>query len=96
MQGLRPPIHILAGENVCIQATRPMHFGAALASRINWRISSGVRQHRLEDYADGDVAVGVERGGDLLGVLGHLAERLFTVKMLAAGDEPDFELGKLG
>ncbi len=29
----RPPIHIFAGENVCIHAIRPMHASSALASR---------------------------------------------------------------
>jgi hypothetical protein len=35
-----PEIHILAGENVCIQATTPTHAGAAFASRQSARIPS--------------------------------------------------------
>ena len=38
----RPAIHILAGENVCIQQTSPMQSAAAFASRHNWVIDSGV------------------------------------------------------
>jgi hypothetical protein len=37
---LSPPIHIFAGENVCIQAMMPAQFGAALASSISSRIDS--------------------------------------------------------
>jgi hypothetical protein len=44
-QGLRsavsPAIHILAGENVCIQKTSPAQFGALLASRHAAVTSSG-------------------------------------------------------
>ena len=32
----RPPIHIFAGEKVCIQAMTPTHHGALFASSI-WR-----------------------------------------------------------
>ena len=38
----RPGIHILAGENVCIQATTPMQASAAVASRHTRRMASGV------------------------------------------------------
>src|SRR6185295_7184784 len=37
----RPAIHILAGENVCIQVMRPTHASSAFASRHSRRISSG-------------------------------------------------------
>ena len=36
----RPWIHILAGENVCIQPTRPTHASSALASSTARRIAS--------------------------------------------------------
>ena len=39
---MRPAIHILAGEKVCIQQITPMQFGAALASRHTCKIDSGV------------------------------------------------------
>ncbi len=38
----RPPIHILAGENVCIQATTPTHSSEEVASRQARRIASAV------------------------------------------------------
>ena len=38
----RSAIHILAGENVCIQATTPMHWSDAVASRQARRIASAV------------------------------------------------------
>src|SRR5215471_629062 len=38
---LRPPIHIFAGQKVCIQAMRPTQFGSALASRHRARTASG-------------------------------------------------------
>ena len=36
----RPLIHILAGENVCIQPIRPMHASSEFASSIVRRIAS--------------------------------------------------------
>ncbi len=39
---MRPPIHILAGEKVCIQKTRPTQSVARLASARRAEISSGV------------------------------------------------------
>ncbi|OPZ71409.1 MAG: hypothetical protein BWY82_01729 [Verrucomicrobia bacterium ADurb.Bin474] len=36
-----PPIHILAGENVCIQQMRPAHLSSTLASAQSFRIASG-------------------------------------------------------
>jgi hypothetical protein len=37
-----PPIHIFAGENVCIQAMTPTHSSVAVASRQARRIASAV------------------------------------------------------
>ncbi len=37
-----PPIHIFAGEKVCIQVTRPMQRSAEFASSQSVRIASGV------------------------------------------------------
>src|SRR6476646_7095099 len=39
---LRPPIHILAGEKVCIHVTSPTQFSVELASKHKLRIASGV------------------------------------------------------
>ncbi len=62
---LSPPIHILAGEKVCIHATSPMHFGAAFASSITCRISSGVVSTGLKTTRTGMSASRVEPRGDL-------------------------------
>ena len=37
-----PPIHIFAGEKVCIHATTPTQLSAAFASRQSFRIDSGL------------------------------------------------------
>ena len=37
----RPPIHILAGEKVCIQVISPAQAGSALAARQRSRMASG-------------------------------------------------------
>ncbi len=42
VSAVNPPIHILAGENVCIHAISPTQFAAALASRHSVRMASGV------------------------------------------------------
>jgi hypothetical protein len=51
-RGLRsasnPPIHIFAGEKVCIQATTPMHSSDAVASRHALRIASAVVRTGLQ------------------------------------------------
>src|SRR5262249_9175979 len=39
---LSPPIHIFAGENVCIHATTPTQLPAVFASRQSCRIDSGL------------------------------------------------------
>ena len=38
----RPPIHIFAGENVCIQVMTPTQSSSAFASRHARRMASGV------------------------------------------------------
>src|SRR3970040_3014997 len=38
---LNPPIHILAGEKVCIQATIPIQFLLELASKHTFKICEG-------------------------------------------------------
>ncbi len=54
----------------------------------------GVRRnhHRLENDFDRNRGRGVERLGDFLRMFGDGLERFRPVKMLAAGDEPDFVL----
>ena len=87
----RPAIHILAGEKVCIQAMRPMQFGAASASRRTWAMSSGVVTTGLTTIRTG--TAGGRRGrGDLAGVLRDLAQDVLAVQVLAAGDEPGLEV----
>ncbi len=55
-----PAIHILAGEKVCIQATRPMQFFAEFASRQTSRIASGVVTTGLNTSVTG-IAADAER-----------------------------------
>jgi hypothetical protein len=52
-RALRPRIHILDGENVCIQSTRPAQLASALASSITWVISSGVVRSALNLVGSG-------------------------------------------
>ena len=49
----RPPIHIFAGENVCIHRINPAHSGLALASRIVARMASGVVRTGLKTTDSG-------------------------------------------
>src|SRR5690349_12106245 len=42
LRRLKPAIHILAGEKVCIQVINPTQFFVEFASRHNSRIASGV------------------------------------------------------
>jgi hypothetical protein len=50
---MRPEIHILAGENVCIQAITPMQAGSAVASRRTARIVSAVVTTGLDTMRTG-------------------------------------------
>ena len=56
--------------------------------------ANGVRRghHRLEDHAHRDRFLGIEIGGDLLRVDGDLRQGLFSVEVLTARDEPDFQI----
>jgi hypothetical protein len=50
----------------------------------------GRLEHRLEDQLQRDALRAAEAGHDGLGIARHLRERFRTVKVLAAGHEPDF------
>ena len=63
----RPVIHILAGENVCIQAIRPMQSGSALAAMMIWWIALGLGEHRLPLHGHRERAGVVELIDDLRG-----------------------------
>ena len=89
---VRPAIHILAGENVCIQAMTPTQVGDWSASRSMPAIASGVETTGFGDDADRDLGALVEAGGDDAGVGGDLLEDLGPVEVLAARDEPDLEV----
>ena len=86
----RPPIHIFAGENVCIQAITPTQrlCGVRLEADLPDRLRA--LHDGLLHHADRDRRLGVERAGDLARVLVDLAERLLAVQLLAPGQEPDF------
>ena len=88
----RPPIHIRAGENVCIQAMTPTQASAALASWKAAAIPSGDLTTGRYDDPHWDRRRRVERRHDPLRVGRDLAQRLVAVEVLAAGEEPDFEL----
>ena len=85
---VNPPIHILAGENVCIQAIRPMQFGAALASRQSERIASGVVSTGLNTTFTGIADASEKRCSNLLGMRGDFFQRFRPVQVLAASDKP--------
>ena len=52
----------------------------------------GVLQNRLPDDLHGNVAGRIEGAGNLLGLVGDLAEGLLAVEVLASGEEPDLVL----
>ena len=84
-----PAIHILAGENVCIQAMTPTQSGDASASRRIAAIPSGVVTTGLATIVIGDVVGVVEVRGDGARVLVDALEDGVAVEVLAAGDEPE-------
>ncbi len=85
---VRPFTHIFAGEKVCIQVITPTHAGAALASRHICKIASGPVSVGFHTTRTGSLVVEIRR--DLAGVLRDLVQRLLTVQLLTAGQEPDF------
>ena len=89
-----PAIHILAGENVCIQVIRPTQASLELASRHSRRMASGVVSTGLKTTFTGTWVGGLEEAGDLARVVGHLFQRLGAVKMLASRDEPDLVIAQ--
>ena len=91
LSAVSPPIHIFAGEKVCIHAIRPTQPSAAFASRHSRRIESALVITGVWTTRTGIALVPAQRGGDLAGVLGHPGERLRAVHLLAPGDEPDLE-----
>src|SRR5215208_4487478 len=53
---LKPAIHILAGEKVCIQVINPTHWFAEFAARHNSRMDSGVVNTGLKTTCTGNCA----------------------------------------
>ena len=74
VEGVKPAIHILAGEKVCIQQTRPTQFSAALASRQTCRIESGVVTTGLHSTSDRQPGRSVEPSDDLAAILCDLLQ----------------------
>ena len=60
-----PPIHIFAGENVCIHAMTPTQSGDVVASRHAARIASAVVSTGFHTTRTDTTARDIERGGDL-------------------------------
>ena len=85
---LSPRIHILAGENVCIQAMTPMHSGLAFASPSTRAISSESVTTGSQRTSTGISAAAVEPLGDLTRLIGDLVEDVLSVHGLAARDQP--------
>ena len=80
-EGVHPRNHAdTALRRVCLQEELTDRLG----SGDNW----------LEDNLDRNRFRGLERGRDRLGMVGDPAERIIAVKLLAAGDEPNFESTK--
>ncbi|GAA2032436.1 hypothetical protein GCM10009740_23160 [Terrabacter terrae] len=52
----------------------------------------GVGEDRLPDHPGRQDAARVDLLGDRLGLVGDLAQRLLSVEVLAAGEEPDLAL----
>ena len=85
-----PAIHILAGENVCIQAITPMQPSSRVGLEHHRRmapesVSTGFHDdsaRRRRPAASSCSAICLRLGG-------HLVERLRAVEVLAAGEEPD-------
>ncbi len=64
-----PAIHILAGENVCIQAMTPTQLGVAVAARQSSWIDSGVVTTGFETTRTGIAADSSSAAGDLSSVV---------------------------
>ena len=90
-KAVSPAIHILAGEKVCIHRIKPAQWAAALASRQTSRIDCGVVTIGLKITRTRQAAGGIEPFDHAAAVVGDLAEGRLAVKMLTAGDEPDFQ-----
>ncbi len=79
----------LRGLNVCIHATRPITPVVGVGLQCGALDGRGIRQHRLPDDPDRNLGRLVEQPRDLLRLRRDLRERLGTVEVLAAGEEPD-------
>jgi len=50
----------------------------------------GTGEHRLKDELEGQALGNIQFGDDLLRVRGHLSNCFLAIKVLAAGQKPDF------
>ena len=50
----------------------------------------GTGEHRLKDELEGQALGSIQFSDDLLRVRGHLSDCFLAIKVLAAGQEPDF------
>ena len=87
-----PPIHILAGEKVCIQATTPMHASDASAAASIRAISSGVVTTGWATIRTGMSADSSRHSAIRRACSSTVSQSLRPVQMLAAGDEPGLQL----
>ena len=86
-----PPIHIRAGEKVCIQAMRPMHRSVAFASAIAAAMPSADRSTGRATMRTGTAGAASRAATISAEFAGDLLERRLAVQVLTAGEEPDLE-----
>ncbi len=90
----RPAIHIRAGENVCIQAMTPTQASVALASRHVAAIASGEATTGLNTTRTGIAGASSSAAATHAALAATWRSAALAVQVLAAGDEPDFELAQ--
>jgi hypothetical protein len=69
-----------------------MQFLALLASRQRSVMAVGRGEHGLENHADRNFPGLIQSADDFPGMLADLGERLLTIKMLAPGNKPYFQI----
>ena len=91
---VNPPIHILAGEKVCIQAMTPMHASDASAAASIRAISSGVVTTRWATIRTGMSADSSRHSAIRRACSSTVRSDVRSVEVLAAGDEPGLQLAQ--
>ena len=95
-RSVRPAIHILAGENVCIQAMTPTQSGALSASRRTAAMPSGVVTTGLATIETGIAADSSRHAAIARACSSTRSQDGLAVQVLAARHEPRLELSQTG